>query len=248
MSSKLVIGNWKMHGRAHSLDKLVSALLTYPSINRPGVIIAPPIVYLAAVYSQLAKSHCSVAAQNVSQFSVDGAYTGEYSAAMLADYGCRYVILGHSERRRYFSESNSVLLSKLQNVVESGLTPVLCVGETLDERETGCYHEVLQQQLAIIAACRASRLIIAYEPIWAIGTGKVASLEQILAVHTQIKEWSLQLLGEDATIPVLYGGSVNAENASGILSLESVDGVLVGGASLNAESFAIICQAAKKLV
>lgn len=248
MADKLVIGNWKMHGRLATLGELVKAILNEPCIRRHGVGLAPPVPYLDRVNSWLEGSGCALVAQDVSQFANDGAYTGEYSASMLVDCGCRYVLIGHSERRRYLGERDTVLLNKLQHSMSAGLTPILCVGETLAERDSGQCREVIQRQLAIISRLPVGRLIVAYEPVWAIGTGRVASLEQVAVLHADIKLWCLQLLGNNANIPVLYGGSVNADNASKMLSVDSVDGVLVGGASLDAKLFAIICQAARKLV
>lgn len=248
MSGKLVIGNWKMHGSLASNRNLVRGMLEDWWINRKGVALASPHIYLLQLADLLEYSPVALAAQDVSSFGADGAYTGEVSASMLADMGCRYTLLGHSERRNYFKEDNRVLGVKLRNTLATAVTPVLCVGETLQERESGRHLEVIQQQLEIAAGLDAGRVVIAYEPVWAIGTGKVATLAQIREMHDSIKAWCLQNQNGPAKIHVLYGGSVKADNAEAILSIDSVDGALVGGASLDVGSFAMICQAADKLV
>jgi triosephosphate isomerase len=190
----------------------------------------------------------SVAAQDVSCFAADGAFTGETSAAMLADTGCRYVLVGHSERRQYFGEDNAALSAKLLATVEAGMVPVLCVGETLAQREAGQVMAVIGQQLEALSAINGQDYVVAYEPVWAIGTGKVATIGQIDEVHQQILDAVLQCYGASDSIRVLYGGSVKADNADAILSLASVGGALVGGASLEVNGFGKICQAAKKLI
>lgn len=248
MAGKLIIGNWKMNTRAQSAQSLVAALLADPVCNQPWVGVAAPAVYLAALGAQLAGQSLQLSAQDVSSFAADGAFTGEVSADMLRDVGCRYALVGHSERRQYFGEANPALLSKMNNAMAAGLVPVLCVGETLGERESGQYLEVIFSQLAILSEVNEGEYVIAYEPVWAIGTGKVASLEQIAEIHTAIKTWCLQNAKPSANIRVLYGGSVKAENAESILKTENVDGALVGGASLDAGSFRMICQAAGKLI
>uniref|UniRef100_A0A4W5L759 Triosephosphate isomerase n=1 Tax=Hucho hucho TaxID=62062 RepID=A0A4W5L759_9TELE len=169
---------------------------------------------------------------------------------MLADLGCRYVLIGHSERRQYFAEDNDLLLRKLQAVIAAGMVPVYCVGETLQQREAGIetYQHVIGEQLAVLGALAGKEYVVAYEPIWAIGTGRVASIGQIDEVHQYIRDTLLQYHGASANIRVLYGGSVKADNADAIFSLKNVGGALVGGASLDANSFGQICQAAKKTV
>lgn len=248
MSSKLVIGNWKMNGRHAANLALLGQMLESADINREGVGLAAPAVYLAQLASVLQGSAIAVAAQDVSRFATDGAFTGETSAQMLADVGCRYVLVGHSERRQYFGEQNDALSAKLQAVVAAGMLPVLCVGETLAEREAGQELAVISQQLEALAAISGQEYVVAYEPVWAIGTGKVATIEQIDAVHQQIRALVLQCYGASDSIRVLYGGSVKADNADAILSLASVGGALVGGASLEVNGFGKICQAAKKLI
>lgn len=248
MTAKLVVGNWKMNGSLASNRKLVKGMLEDRRINRAGVVLASPFAYLLQLADLLQLSPMALAAQDVSQFGNDGAYTGEVSASMLANVGCRYVLVGHSERRQYLAESGEVLGQKLQNALKAQLTPILCVGETLAERESGQYPEVIRQQLAILSGVTAGQLMVAYEPVWAIGTGKVASLEQIEEMHNAIKAAGLQRFPGSGSIRVLYGGSVKADNAGSIMSLKSVDGALVGGASLDVDSFGTICQAADKLL
>jgi len=248
MAGKLIIGNWKMNTRAQSAQSLVDALLEQPACDQPWVGVAAPAVYLAALGARLQGRSIRLAAQDVSAFASDGAYTGEISAAMLQDIGCAYVLVGHSERRQYFAENNPQLLAKMNNALAAGIVPVLCVGETLEQREQGDYLKVIYQQLAVLAEINAGEYLIAYEPVWAIGTGKVATLEQIAEIHSAIKTWCLQNAKPSASIRVLYGGSVKAENAESILMTDNVDGALVGGASLDAGSFRMICQAAGKLI
>lgn len=248
MSAKLVMGNWKMNGSLASNRKLVQAMLQDRRINRAGVALASPHVYLLQLADLLQMSPMALAAQDVSQFGRDGAYTGEVSAIMLANVGCRYALVGHSERRQYLAESNAVLAQKLANAIEAGVTPVFCVGETLEQRESGEHMSVIAQQLEIVDSLPASQMLVAYEPVWAIGTGRVATLDQIREMHEGIKAVCLQRTGGSDTMRLLYGGSVKADNAEAILSINSVDGALVGGASLDVDSFGIICQAADKLV
>jgi triosephosphate isomerase len=248
MYSKLVIGNWKMNGRTAANLALLEGMLSDPDINRQGVGIAAPDVYLMQLAAVLQGSAMSVAAQDVSCFAADGAFTGETSAAMLADTGCRYVLVGHSERRQYFGEDNAALSAKLLATVEAGMVPVLCVGETLAQREAGQVMAVIGQQLEALSAINGQDYVVAYEPVWAIGTGKVATIGQIDEVHQQILDAVLQCYGASDSIRVLYGGSVKADNADAILSLASVGGALVGGASLEVNGFGKICQAAKKLI
>ncbi|MDF0605545.1 triose-phosphate isomerase [Neisseriaceae bacterium TC5R-5] len=244
MPAKLVIGNWKMNTRSQSAEALLAALLRDASTNNDQVAIAAPAVYLQRLFAQLQDGAIRLAAQDVSRYAADGAYTGELSAEMLADCGCTYVLVGHSERRQYFAETDAALLSKVCNVMAAGMVPVFCVGETLAQREQGGYLEVIHQQLALLTDIPEGGCVVAYEPVWAIGTGKVASLDQVAEIHDAIKIWCLQNVNASANIRVLYGGSVKADNAAPILATKNVDGVLVGGASLDAEIFKVICQAA----
>jgi len=245
MSDKLVIGNWKMNGSMMSNRNLVAAMLEDRRINRSGVALAAPHVYLLQVAGLIHAGNLALAAQDVSQFARDGAYTGEVSAGMLANIGCRYVLIGHSERRQYLDEQNAVLSRKIVNVLEAGLTPVLCVGETLQQRESGNHLSSIRTQLEILRPLPAEQIVVAYEPIWAIGTGKVATLDQIREMHDHIKVICHQPRQGGTTVNVLYGGSVKADNAEAILGIDTVDGALVGGASLDAASFGLICGAAQ---
>lgn len=246
MTNKLVIGNWKMNGRLEQNQRLLTALRDAVAGLEVEVGVAPPAAYLAQVANLAQGSALRLCAQNVSQYAADGAYTGETSAAMLADIGARYVLLGHSERRQYFGEDNAVLRHKLEAVLAAGLVPVLCVGETLAEREAGRQWQVIEAQLSVLDGLNATELVVAYEPVWAIGTGKVATVEQIGEMHAAIAEKLLQTTQGSVKIRVLYGGSVKSDNAEAVLAVRNVDGALVGGASLDAEAFRNICLAAEK--
>ena len=184
-------------------------------------------------------------AQDVSRFPNNGAYTGEVSAEMLADIGTDIVLIGHSERSLYFGEKNEIQRRKMENVLNVGLIPLLCVGESLEEREAGKEHEVIAHQLSILQGLDTKNIAVAYEPVWAIGTGKVATVEQIADMHAFIYKEILSLCGSDVKIRVLYGGSVKADNAADIFAVPHVDGALVGGASLSYDSFTAIINAAQ---
>ena len=241
---KWVMGNWKMNGRQAANAALLSALRALPASDAL-VGVAVPAVYITQAATALADSAVWVGAQDVSGFGDNGAYTGEISAAMLADAGAQFVLLGHSERRQYFGEDNVLLQTKWQHAVAAGLVPILCVGETLMQREAGEAEAVVAEQLSLLAALKADTVAVAYEPVWAIGTGQVATVAQIGDMHGFIYRQILSLCGEGAKIRVLYGGSVNAENAAAILAVPGVDGALVGGASLQAAAFATIIDAAQ---
>ncbi|MCP2041011.1 triosephosphate isomerase [Neisseria sp. HSC-16F19] len=242
-SQKWVLGNWKMNGRTARNQDLLEGILPQAACG-VQVGVAVPAVYLAAVAATAGQALWA-GAQDVSRFEADGAFTGETSAAMLADAGARFVLVGHSERRQYFGEDNTVLAEKLHHSLAAGLVPVLCVGETLAERDVGEAEAVVARQLAVLKDWRAEGVAVAYEPVWAIGTGRVAEAAQIAAMHAFIYRQILSLCGEGAKIRVLYGGSVNAANAADILAIPQVDGALVGGASLQAEPFTAIIQAAR---
>ncbi len=239
MHKMLVAGNWKMHGT-------LSDALAYAEALRPreGVEVAvmPPFPLLHALAEPLAAKGVALGAQNAF-YEQKGAFTGEVSPAMLVDAGCRFVILGHSERRHILGESDEVIAKKLAAAWEAGLEPVLCIGELLEEREAGKTEEVLTRQLAILAQFRGEMkpLTIAYEPVWAIGTGKTATPETAEAAHAFVHEELARTFGRD--VRVLYGGSVKPENALALMERPGVDGVLVGGASLKAESFNAIIAA-----
>lgn len=246
--SKLVIGNWKMHGSFAANSTLLAALVG--RTQGVDVAIAPPAVYLAAARQQLTGSSIQLAAQNVAAERQKGAYTGESSAAMLADVGVTYGIIGHSERRQYYGEANSVVAQKYLRLQEQGIKPVICVGESLVEREAGQVEEIVSRQLmAIIDACGVETLtnaVIAYEPVWAIGTGKTATPQDAQAVHRFLRQLIATHNKNIAEkICILYGGSVKADNAASLFTMPDIDGALVGGASLVANDFLAICHAAK---
>lgn len=245
---KWVVGNWKMNGGLQANRELLAALEILPLQDKVSIGIAPPAVYLR----QAAEAVCNsanpirICAQDVSKFEGSGAYTGEVSAQMLGDVGVETVLVGHSERGLYFNEKNEVLRKKIENVLAAGLIPLLCVGESLQERENGREKEIVAAQLSVLKGLPTRNIAVAYEPVWAIGTGKVASTEQIAAMHSFIYREILSLFGEGANIRVLYGGSVNEGNAAEIFSVPHVDGALVGGASLKHDSFSAIIGVAQQ--
>jgi triosephosphate isomerase len=243
--SKIILGNWKMHGSRSENAPLIDAFDgRVTSKDRVGVCV--PFPYLAQAYDALVTSAVKRFAQDVSVHE-NGAYTGEVSAAMLADYKCHGVIVGHSERRAYHAETDEIVAAKAKIALAHGLIPVVCVGETLAEHEKGDTVAVITRQLsAVLNALTDVKnpvFYVAYEPVWAIGTGRAANVNDITAAHTALR----QLLNEHNhnDTPLLYGGSVKAANAAEILSLDLVDGALVGGASLNAEEFLAIIEAAR---
>ena len=250
MRKYLIAGNWKMNLTRDSSVALIHGLL---DILVPGenveVAVCPPAVYLHDVGAALRGSHVALGAQNM-HHEASGAYTGEVSGEMLCDLGCQYVILGHSERRQLFGETDAGVNQKIFAALEKELTPIVCVGETLEERESDQTSAVIAEQvrgsLAGLSAEQAGKLVIAYEPVWAIGTGKTASPEQAEEVHSQIRSLLTELFGETAeTIRIQYGGSVKPDNAAELLGKPNIDGALVGGASLKADGFAAIVAAAK---
>ena len=243
--TRLLMGNWKMNGSLASnqtlLTELLKGLQQQPTEHQVAVCV--PYVYLAQVQSLLADSPIVWGAQDVSAHD-GGAYTGEVSAAMLKEFGCRFVLVGHSERRQYFSESNTLIAAKVQQVVAHGMRPVLCVGETQAQYDAHQTQEVLAQQLAPVLALGAqqlSGLVVAYEPVWAIGSGQSASPEYAQRVHEFIRQ-QLQRVGCES-VPIVYGGSVNADNAAKLFAQPNIQGALVGGASLQADSFLRIVAA-----
>jgi triosephosphate isomerase len=247
MRRKLVAGNWKMHGNLAENEALLSGVLAGMGDVKAGVAVCVPFPYLAQVHAKLTGSAIAWGAQNMSQHA-KGAYTGEVSAAMLKDFGCAYVIVGHSERRALYGESDEVVAEKFAAAQAAGLTPILCVGETLDERESGITETVVGRQLdAVIAKSGVAALakaVVAYEPVWAIGTGKTATPAQAQAVHAFIraKVRALDAAVADGLI-IQYGGSMKPNNAAELLGQPDIDGGLIGGASLNAEEFLAICRA-----
>ena len=251
MREILVAGNWKMNGSVSASEELVDGIVAgVPAGDGFQLLVCPPFPYLATVASRVAGSGVKLGAQNVSEHDA-GAYTGEVAPSMLRDIGCQYVIVGHSERRAMYGESSAQVAAKFQAAQAAGLTPILCVGETLSERENSQTEAVVDEQLgavvdaAGIAAFEAA--VIAYEPVWAIGTGMTATPEQAQDVHRHIRE---QLAMKDKTVAagvqILYGGSMKGENAAGLLAMADIDGGLIGGASLKAADFLAIAAAAAR--
>jgi triosephosphate isomerase len=248
MRKKLVAGNWKMHGSLAENAALLSALK--PALAGIEAVVCVPFPYLAQAQAELTGSSIAWGAQNVSE-QAKGAFTGEVSASMLLDFGCTYVIVGHSERRSLYGESDALVARKYVAAQAAGLTPILCVGESLAERESGVTEAVVSRQLdAVIDAAGVASLakaVIAYEPVWAIGTGKTASPEQAQAVHAFIRG---RVAALDASVAdqlvIQYGGSVKAANAAELMVQPDIDGGLIGGASLVADEFVAICRAAAK--
>ena len=234
-----------MNGSLAANEALIKALLA--GLNNPGCAIAVcvPAIYLAQVRTLVAESPIDVGAQDVSQHE-SGAFTGEISAAMLKEAGIRYAIVGHSERRQYHLESDAVVALKAQRALACGVTPIVCVGETLAEREAGKTEEVVKRQLAAVIHTNGhciSEIVVAYEPVWAIGTGKTASPEQAQAVHAVLRAQLAAATPNAERVQILYGGSMNAANAAQLLSQADIDGGLVGGASLKAPDFLSIIAA-----
>jgi triosephosphate isomerase len=233
--TRLVAGNWKMHGSRAANRGLLEALLGgIASVGGAECAVCPPFPYLAQAADQLRGSRIALGAQQVSEHA-QGAYTGEVSAAMLAEMGCRYVIVGHSERRQLFRETDEQVAAKYAAVRGAGMTPILCVGETLAEREAGRTEQVVGRQLDAVAFDGG---VIAYEPVWAIGTGRNATPEQAQDVHRFLRG---KVMPET---PILYGGSVKPQNAAAIFAMPDVDGGLIGGAALVAADFLAIVRAA----
>jgi len=248
MKKMLIAGNWKMNGSLAANEALIQALrlgLTAGPTCR--VALCVPFVYLAQAQSLLAGSGIDLGGQDLSAHA-SGAYTGEVSAAMLREFGLRYCIVGHSERRQYHSESDALVALKAQQALAHGITPIVCVGETLAEREASVTEEVVKRQLAAVVHVNGhciSEIVVAYEPVWAIGTGKTASAEQAQAVHALLRAQLRAATPHADRVPLLYGGSMNAANAAGLLAQPDVDGGLVGGASLKASDFLSIIAAAR---
>lgn len=253
MRDYLVAGNWKMNGSVAANAGLIDGILAgVPSSDGVGVLVCPPYPYLGELAPKLAGTAVSLGAQNVSQHA-SGAYTGEISPGMLSDIGCEYVIVGHSERRAMYDETSEIVAEKFVAALTEGLKPILCVGETLAEREAGRTEAVVDEQLhAVLDAAGVDSFgnaVIAYEPVWAIGTGRTASPEQAQDVHAHIRaEISSRNADLASVVQILYGGSVKADNAAGLFSMPDIDGGLIGGASLQAAEFVAIAAAAASLV
>ena len=245
---KLIAGNWKMNGSLAANDALLKGILEGVA-DGPAcdVAVAVPAPYLAQVQAAAAGTVVAVAAQDVSQHEA-GAFTGEVSAAMLKDFGVRYTLVGHSERRQYHGETDAAVAVKAQRALAAGITPIVCVGETLQEREAGQTEAVVKRQLAAVIHLNGhciSEVVVAYEPVWAIGTGRTATPEQAQAVHAVLRAQLAAASEHPDRIRLLYGGSMNAGNAAELLAQPDIDGGLVGGASLQAPDFLQIIAAAR---
>ena len=252
MREFLIAGNWKMNGSREANEALVAGIHAgVPGGSGFRLLVCPPYPYLGDVAAQAAGSRVSVGAQNVSEHE-SGAYTGEVSPGMLRDVGCEFVIVGHSERRALYGETSFQVATKFQAAQAAGLTPILCVGETLEEREGGATERVVDFQLnAVLDAAGIGAFgaaVIAYEPVWAIGTGKTATPEQAQEVHKHIRALLAEKdAGVAERVQILYGGSMKGENAAGLLSMPDIDGGLIGGASLKSNDFLAIADAAAQL-
>jgi triosephosphate isomerase len=245
MRRKLVVGNWKMHGSHPANAELLAAIVA----ARPfaaDVAVCVPFPYLSETAVALAGSDIRWGAQDCSAHE-QGAYTGEVSAAMLHEFGCRYAIVGHSERRQYHAESDQLVADKAKAALARGVTPIVCVGETLAQREAGETEGVVKRQLSVVihtlAHC-AGEMVVAYEPVWAIGTGRTAAPEQAQAVHALLRAQLAAATPRAPQMALLYGGSVKPDNAAQLFAQADIDGGLVGGASLKAADFVAICRAA----
>jgi triosephosphate isomerase len=250
MRQPLVAGNWKMNGTRASAQALVEGIRDgVHEVKSAAVAVCPPFVYLDLVRSLLNGTNIALGAQDVSKED-PGAFTGEIAAPMLKDMGCTYVIVGHSERRTLYGDTDTLVAEKFQRARAEGLTPIVCVGELLEEREAGNTEQVVARQLdAVIELAGVESLqdnVIAYEPVWAIGTGKTATPEQAQEVHAFIRNRIAERSADAAEqVRILYGGSVNAGNADKLFTMQDIDGGLIGGASLKVADFLTICRAAK---
>ncbi len=245
MRRKLVAGNWKMHGN-HKANAELLAGITGARPFGCDVAVCVPFPYLSETAVALAGSDVRWGAQDCSAHE-QGAYTGEVSTGMLAEFGCRYVIVGHSERRQYHAETDQLVADKAKAALGSGLTPIVCVGETLAQREAGETGAVVKRQLSAVihtlGHC-AGEMVVAYEPVWAIGTGRVATPEQAQEVHALLRAQLRAAVGNADGMKILYGGSMKPDNAVSLLSQPDIDGGLIGGAALKAADFVAICRAA----
>jgi len=251
MRKPLIAGNWKMNGsRADNKSLLDGILAGISAVNTAGVAVCAPYIYLPDVAARLQGSPVAWGAQNVSTEG-KGAFTGEIAASMLVDFHCRYVIVGHSERRTLFGETDAVVAKKYGVVLAAGMTPILCIGETLHEREQGMMEHVVARQITAVIQMHGvtslAKGVIAYEPVWAIGTGKTASPQQAQDAHAFIRGMiAKQDKAVAAGVVIQYGGSMNAQNAAELLAMPDIDGGLIGGASLKTEDFLTICKAANR--
>jgi triosephosphate isomerase len=248
MRRKLVVGNWKMNGSLAGNETLLSGIAAGLSTSGADCAVCAPAPYLAQCQAMLAGSVIGWGAQDVSA-AASGAFTGEVSAAMLAEFACRYVIVGHSERRAMHAESNELVAKKAVAALKAGLTPIVCVGETLAEREAGQTQQVVSAQfgavLSMLGEGDVARIVVAYEPVWAIGTGKTATPEMAQEVHAQLRAQLKQTNAVAAdTVQILYGGSMKPDNAKELMAQPDIDGGLIGGAALKAADFLAIIHAA----
>ena len=242
MKKKLIAGNWKMNGSLAANQALLQEIISGVGSPAADVAVCVPAAYLAQIQLLLKDSAIVLGAQDVSAHE-SGAFTGETSGAMLKEFGVRYCLVGHSERRQYHAETDAVVALKAQRALAHGITPIVCVGETLAEREAGRTEEVVKRQLAAVIHVNGhciSEIVVAYEPVWAIGTGKTASAEQAQAVHAVLRAQLHAATEHPDRIHILYGGSMNAANAAQLLAQPDIDGGLVGGASLKATDFLTI--------
>lgn len=249
MRRKLIAGNWKMNGSLSANAALLKGIKSGLKESACSVAVCVPAPYLAQCQAELADTEIRWGGQDLS-IHESGAYTGEISGAMLRDFGCDYVIVGHSERRTYHAESDQLVAQKTVRALQSGLTPIVCVGETLPEREAGETDAVVGRQIdAVLSALSAddlSKIVVAYEPVWAIGTGKTATPEMAQAVHAMLRvRLKEKNSSTAAVVQILYGGSMKPDNASELLAMPDIDGGLIGGASLKAADFLAIVQAAQ---
>ncbi|MEJ2803865.1 triose-phosphate isomerase [Comamonadaceae bacterium PP-2] len=248
MPKTLIAGNWKMNGSLAANERLwleLAAGLAESGTGAAQAALCVPAVYLEQMQALMAQSGVALGAQDVSA-QASGAYTGEVSAAMLQDFGVQYVIVGHSERRQYHGETDAVVAAKARAALDAGIVPIVCVGETLEQREAGETASVVGGQLAAVLAvlgADAARAVVAYEPVWAIGTGRTASPEQAQEVHASLRAQLVDAGAQD--VPLLYGGSMNAANAASLLAQPDVNGGLIGGASLKAADFLKIIASAQ---
>ncbi|MGN0929015.1 MAG: triose-phosphate isomerase [Alphaproteobacteria bacterium] len=246
-NKKIIAGNWKMNGLKQEGWQLTNDLLNKfesPDANLGfEMIICPPATLLSEITAMVEGSPIQTGAQNCSD-KLNGAYTGEISPVMIKDIGAKFVILGHSERRSYYGETSAMVAAKAQVALEQSLTPIICVGESLEQKESGVAGAVIEEQFltSVPENATADNIIIAYEPVWAIGTGRVATLQDIIDIHSKIREVAEKKLGS-RDITILYGGSVKPSNAKEVFSTKEVNGVLVGGASLKADDFWSIAEA-----
>jgi triosephosphate isomerase (TIM) len=249
MRQIMIAGNWKMNGSTSSVKELVAGIKSgMASVNKATVVVCPPALYIPQVMAGIAGSKIKCGSQNICDQD-KGAFTGELAGSMLKDLGCEYAIIGHSERRSLYGESDALVAQRFAAARRNGIKPLFCIGETLEQREKGITNEVCSRQIDAVIKLEGVKAladgVIAYEPIWAIGTGKTASPEQAQAVHAFIREKIAKLDANVAAgLQILYGGSMNAANAAELLAQPDIDGGLIGGASLKAEDFLTICRAA----